>query len=630
MPPTSRLKLHAPLALVLLAAAIACGCYLQALHYSLVLDDIAYIAENSRLAGLRFFELWRLFIEPYSPHFEFLPLRELSYWLDMAWFGTSPAALRIHNLLLYLLTLPLVYGTTLWLWRYFRPADASAPWAAATVTALYALHPALVESVVWISGRKYVLPNFFSALALWLAVRAGRENGFSQGYAAAALLAFAAVMLSKSSYVAVALVVALLWLRFWLDMPKPRPRLLLLWPLSVLLLGALLLRVFIVKNQGFDSVPFYFGVEAVTRTLAVLGGLARLCLTPEGRHWLYPVFEDPLLPWMTALGAVVLLAAGWGMSALARRRPVAGFALVFFLLLCLPYLQLIPAKPPSLVADRYVALAAWPAMLFVVALAWGLRPFPRAVLLLALALPFLYHTAIRPRDWQSDKALIGTDVRAFPGYYMPATYMAWEIQVPDWLHREALATANSISDSKVRNFMAMLVQADYAVFVLAEKTGSPREALPILMELNALLKQPPAHSRWDTPIRSIWRGGQDAVESEWQALAERFPNDASVRYSAGLWLLEIRKHESAASHLSAAIRSQQLPEAGRGAAYGNLGLALIGAGRLAEAEAPLLAALEQTPPGAGAHCLLAEVYGRSGRREEEARAAADCRNFRQE
>jgi tetratricopeptide (TPR) repeat protein len=630
MLPASRLKFPAPLALVLLAAAMASGCYLQALHYPLVSDDIAYVAENSRLAGLRFVELWRLFLEPYSPHFEFLPLREFSYWLDLAWFGASPAALRIHNLLLYLLTLPLVYGATLGLWRYFRPADASAPWAAAAVTALYAVHPALVESVVWVSGRKYVLPNFFSALTLWLAVRAGRENGFSQGYAAAALLAFAAVMLSKSSYVSVALIVALLWLRFWLDLPQPRRRALLLWPLAILALGALLLRVFIAKNQGFDSAPFYFGVEAVTRTLAVLGGLARLCLTPEGRHFLYPVFEDPLLPWMAALGVIVLLAAGWGMAALARRRPVAGFALVFFLLLCLPYLQLVPAKPPSLIADRYVALAAWPAMLFVVALAWRLRPFPRAALLLALALPFLYHSAVRPRDWQSDKTLIGTDVRAFPGYYMPATYMAWDIQVPDWLHQDALATANSIRDAEVRNFMARLVEADHAVFVRAEKTGSPREALPILVELNALLKRPPAHSRWDTPIRSIWRGGQDAVESEWQALAERFPGDASVRYSAGLWLLDISKHESAASHLHAAILSQQLPEAVRGAAYGSLGLALIGAGRLAEAEAPLLAALEQVPPDSRAHCLLAKVYGRSGRREEEARAVAACRNSRQE
>ena len=67
--------------------------------------------------------MWRLLTEPYNP-LEFLPLRDLSYWFDIKLFGLNPAALRAHNIILYLLCLPLVYATTLGLWRYFRPADA--------------------------------------------------------------------------------------------------------------------------------------------------------------------------------------------------------------------------------------------------------------------------------------------------------------------------------------------------------------------------------------------------------------------------------------------------------------------------------------------------------------------------
>jgi len=76
----------------------------------------------------------------------------------------------------------------------------------------------------------------------------------------------------------------------------------------------------------------------------------------------------------------------------------------------------------------------------------------------------------------------------------------------------------------------------------------------------------------------------------------------------------------------AATDSQRLPESARGTAFKNLGLALIGAGDVAAAEAPLRAALEQSPPDFRAYCSLSEVYKRTGRLEEAARAAADCRN----
>jgi hypothetical protein len=168
------------------------------------------------------------------------------------------------------------------------------------VTALFALHPALVESVVWISGRKYVLPNLFAMLALWLAVNAKREQGLSVPHAVAALLAFAAVMLSKASYVAVAPIIALLWVMFWRDIPAPgRRRSQLLWPLAILVLAVFLVLVFIASSVGRE--PVYFAVEAVTRSLAVLGWLVRLAVTPENRHYFYPVFEDPYFSVMMTL-----------------------------------------------------------------------------------------------------------------------------------------------------------------------------------------------------------------------------------------------------------------------------------------------------------------------------------------
>ena len=620
------IRQFAPLLVILLSAAIAVGAYLQALNYPFVYDDIYSIPENQKLLGLHLADLWRLFIEPYNAASEFLPLRELSFWFDMTLFGLNPAAFRVHNIILYLLCLPLVYAITLGLWRYFRPAAAtSAPWAAAVVTALFALHPALVESVVWISGRKYVLPNLFALLALWLAVSAKREHGLSVPYAVAALLAFVAVMLSKASYVTVAPVIALLWVMFWRDIPAPdRRRSQLLWPLAILFLAGILVLVFIASSQERES--FYFGVEAVTRTLAVLGWLTRLAVSPESRHFFYPVFEDPYLPAMVVLGVVVLAAAAVGMAMILRKRSLEGFALIVFLLLCIPYMQLIPYAPPSLVQDRFLALAVWPVVLLIVALAWRLNPLPRTALLFVIALSWGYQTAERPHYWRNFEAIIDADLRAFPGLYMPAIYKIKTFSVPQGAYREAFDTANKVTSPEARNIMIKLIQG-YAMTASSVSTGKPQEAMVHLLDLGGDLKQLPIQAEWNSPMLNFWGESQNMLADLFEYLAKNFPDDESVQYNAGSWMLHNGKYEDAAVHLRNATESQRLPAYVRGTAFKNLGLALMNLGHAAEAEIPLRAALEQSPPESSAYCALSSVYKQTNRFEEAARAKVNCRSL---
>ena len=78
-------------------------------------------------------------------------------------------------------------------------------------------------------------------------------------------------------------------------------------------------------------------------------------------------------------------------------------------------------------------------------------------------------------------------------------------------------------------------------------------------------------------------------------------------------------------NLRAVTESQELSESLRGTAFKNLGLALLDSGHAAEAEAPLRAALEQSPPDFSAYCTLSEVYKQTNRFEEAARAKAECR-----
>lgn len=534
----SELRSHAHWMLILLSAVIAVVAYLQALHYPFISDDVGYVANNYKLANLSLTELWRLFIEPYSPQFEFLPLRELSYWVDITLFGLDPAAFRLHNILLYLLCLPLVYGTTLALWHHFHPSKKqSSAWAAATVTALFALHPALVESVVWISGRKYILPDLFSLLALWCAVKAKRETGLSIPYVIATLIAFVAVMLSKSSYVGIAPTIALLWVLFWMSEPVREWR---SFPVievaAIMLIAITLLRSFIVKNNGFDSVPFYFGIEAVTRLMAVLGGLVRLVYTPENRHFLYPVFEDRWFSYLVALGGATLVIVALGIVMLLRRRSLEGFALATFFLLCMPYLQLVPAKPPALISDRYLALAIWPAMLLVVALAWRLKVLPRTVLLLAIATVWSYQTIERPLDWRNFETLIQADFSAFPGYSIPAMYKVG-IELSEKKYLEAINTANSITILEARNSMTKLVIAHQAL-VDSATTRNPSRAMEVFLDYGRNLKTLPVEAQWNTPLIFMWHKNRVYLGQEWRSLNKMFPDDALVRNNANNALSE--------------------------------------------------------------------------------------------
>lgn len=631
----ARLRQLAPWALVLFSAVAVVAVYLQALDYPFISDDVDYIATNTRLSTLPLAELWRLFSQPYNNASEFLPLRELSYWLDMTLFGLTPAAFRLHNIVLYLLCLPLVYGITLGLWRLFRPAGysgdavANASWAAATVTALFALNPSHVEAVVWISGRKDVLSGLFSLLAFWLALRVKREQDFSAPYATAALLALLAAMLSKATAVAVAPVIALLWLIFWRDIPAPdRRHTLLLWPLAGLLLAACGALVF--ASVIATRIPFYFGIEVVTRSFAILGWLVRLALSPGNRHFIYPVFEDPWLPAMVLLGVAITVAAAIGGVLILRKHSryshysLEGFALVTFFLLCLPYMQLIPYAPPSLVSDRFVFLAAWPVALLVVILSWRLSAPPRVALLLAIALSWGIQTAERPRDWRSFEALVEADWHAYPGNYILALYEIFFVPSQQGFYPHAFETANSITVPEFRDEMIKLVEADYAVRVRAVSTGKPQEAMALLRQWGLDLRHPPVQARWNSPIHNLWRRRETLLMREWEYLAEHFSDDETVRYSAGLGLLELQRFGSAAVHLRAAIESRRLHESERGTAFYSLGLALMRSGQVAAAEVPLYAALIQSPPDLRAYCLFTEVYQQTGRFEDAARAKADC------
>ncbi len=617
-------KRFVPAAIVLFGVAVATGAFLQALNFPFTNtgDDDIYVVNNVKLASLHLADLWRLFVEPYN-QYEFLPLRDLSYWFDISLFGMTPAAFRLHSIFLYVICCLLVYATTLSLWRYFKPGQAaSAPWVAATVAALFALHPSHVEAVVWISCRKDVLSGMFSMLAIWLALVARREHGLAPWLAGAALIALVAAILSKATVVMVAPVIAILWFLIWRDMPdrSGKRKTFLLWPLSSLLLAAAFATIFM--GHSTVRLPAYFGIEAYTRALAIMGWMVRLAVTPESRHYYYPVFEDPWFWGMVVLGVTVLLAGIAGMVLLLRRRSLEGYALLVFVLLCMPYTYFLPYVTNSLVTDRFLFLALWPVLLLLVALVWRLHPWIRVVLLLSILLPWTWQLFERPNDWLTAETLLDRDMRTYPGYYLLATRkILWE-HGPEGLTQDAYQIASKITDPEIRNIMVKFVRVDRAVNEAT--TSSLPQTIAYLQDLESDLVNIPARARWNTPLLIPFASSKKVLESEWLKLAWKFPRDWSVRYNAGVWLLDGRKYGIAATNLRAAAESPQLPANVRGKTLKYLGWALLKSGHPVEAEMPLLSALDQVPPDPEASCLLTEVYRHTGQTEKAAQTDMNC------
>jgi hypothetical protein len=236
---------------------------------------------------------------------------------------------------------------------------------------------------------------------------------------------------------------------------------------------------------------------------------------------------------------VVLATATAGAMMILRKRSLEGFALAAFFLLCVPSLQLIPYSPPSLVSDRWLALAMWPVLLLIVSFAWRLKTVPRVILLLAFALPFGFQATARTSDWSSEDSLYDADMRAYPGYFMPV-YAKICIQVFDSpeSYGRALKMTDNITNLEAKGIIVSLVNSDRVVFDSISK-GDPKEAIAQLQSLGDKLKHPPVNIKWNSPVSNLWRDSREKLSNLWKYLMDNFPGNELVHYSAVLHLHDV-------------------------------------------------------------------------------------------
>jgi tetratricopeptide (TPR) repeat protein len=361
------LLLGAALALLTLAA------YLPTLHNGFVnLDDGLYVTGNPHVqqgitgAGVA----WALTANVAN---NWHPLTLLSHLLDCQLFGLDAAGHHATSLLLHLANVVLLFAVLRRL--------TGAVWRSAAVAALFAVHPAHVESVAWVAERKDVLSALFWLLAMAAYGRYARRP--SVGRYLPVALAMALGLAAKP--MVVTLPFALLLLDIW-----PLERLGLGWkrlaveklPLLALSAASSLVTLHYQRTSlaplGLDPWSLRLANAAVSYT-AYLGKL----LLPSNLAVFYPI---PLaIPAWKVAGAVALLAILTALAVrTARKAPWLLVGWLWFLGTLVPVIGLVQVGRQAM-ADRYTYI---PSIGLFVAIVWGIAGLVgerRAVLATAAA-----------------------------------------------------------------------------------------------------------------------------------------------------------------------------------------------------------------------------------------------------
>ena len=154
----SHQQAKSPLALFSILALSVLAVYWPCLQFEFLnFDDGIYVLENSHVnSGLNVENLKWAFSDNAGAHWH--PLTWISLMLDCHLYGPSAFVSHAVNVILHI-------GNTLLLAGFIFAFLGS--WrVTALISLLFALHPARIESVAWITERKDVLSVFWGLLSL--------------------------------------------------------------------------------------------------------------------------------------------------------------------------------------------------------------------------------------------------------------------------------------------------------------------------------------------------------------------------------------------------------------------------------------------------------------------------------
>jgi len=325
-------------------------------------DDPSYIMDNPHVkAGLTKAGFIWAFKDIHTGYWH--PLTWFSHMLDCEVFGTKPGGHHWTSLIFHLLN-------TLLLFRLLVVSTGERD-KSFFVSALFALHPLNVESVVWVAERKNVLSTFLWLTTMSFYVHYARDG--SRTNYTAALLSYAAGLLAKPMLVTLPFVLLLMdfWpLRRWdRDEHRSSLRVLIIEKVPFFALAAAVSAVTIWASQDRE-------VTVSLSTLPLLTRLGHALISYVVYLWkfFWPIhlavfYPHPLTAplWQAVAGGVLISVMTVAAISWRLRRPYLLMGWLWYLGTLVPVIGVIQVGWQAM-ADRYAYV---PFVGLFICVAWG-------------------------------------------------------------------------------------------------------------------------------------------------------------------------------------------------------------------------------------------------------------------
>lgn len=553
--------------------AAQCLALLRAATGEFISDDSKVAGSGSSLANIPWTRIYEIFV-PRPNLWEFLPVRDLSMRLDIQLFGDDPLGYHLHNVLLYAICCWAVWFFTRRVLSQFGESGVRALAISGAATVIFAVHPAHVEAVAWISGRKDLLAGCFGFLSAILWMQSLDEKGGGGLTRGCSVLAYGVSLLAKSSTLPLPIIMALLTfirLRRELGFRRSLARTtLLMLPFMCLgILGATI-NIWVAIDTGSNisgaaqSLDWW---ERSERAVLILGQLTRIAFLPVDLRFTYNIYDPGFLVQGYVLGVLAIIAMLWGIWRILCGRPSpVGLACAIFAPLTLPFLQLTSFYSSSMAAERFVFMPVVALALAAAVLAARL-PFrwSGAALSLVAALG-IWQSASRAADWTSSRRLLAQD-QAHVGSYCYHRYLTIrQIQMRGGSFAEARAEAALVADPLMRQ--SMIGYVDSAEQVWRVRSGAPmKQATRRVLALDDTLWKIAALPPRDTTCQMVGAYLHQEVLEFYKILLRRRPGSPRLNLRIAKIFLKNRRDRTADIHLRRALAAPGLKGAERAAAW---------------------------------------------------------------
>ncbi|MBI2599974.1 tetratricopeptide repeat protein [Candidatus Daviesbacteria bacterium] len=369
---------------LLLLTILGFGVYLNALGNDFLSDDLAEIVNNPNIGNLAN----AISTHPYGF------IRPIIYWFTFQLAGLNPIAFRLGNILLHLGSIYLVFALV----SYLHSKKA-----ALFATAIFAVHPLLVESVIWVSGGGYPQYSFFFLLSFLFYILSGKKLTFY-------ILSIVFYLFSLMSHLHMPLSLVLVYPLYELIFGNLKTHWKKIIPFALICLtyATISLVSLPAREQTLTSVHYQErGVDNVLILVPVaISSYLNLIFWPQDLTLYHSELAFGQLKFaLIAIEFLVFLAL-WVFSFKTNKKVF--FWLSFFMITLLP--SLTPFRLNWIVAERYVYLGsigifASVALVVEKLLQKNKMPALLYILLILLIVPLSIRTILRNIDWKNQDNL---------------------------------------------------------------------------------------------------------------------------------------------------------------------------------------------------------------------------------